>query len=97
MGWNSWSYGKRGAIIGILFVIVLAILGLVYNLFSLPLVIGQIFFILIDELFIGGTMKNPSFTENIRIGLYLLISILVYSIIGAIIGSIYGKIKNSKR
>lgn len=95
--WKNWPYWAKG---GVTLVITMAIVSLP-GIFFMPLRIiflpGVLINILFDELFIGGTLYNPTLPEGISIALSIIFSVAIYFIIGTLFGWLYGKIKNRKQ
>lgn len=91
------KYWLRGGAIATIIVIVISLLGILIRPFGIILIPGILTNILIDELLIGGTMKNPTFPEGTLIVFSVIFSILIYFTIGAFFGWIYGKIKNRNK
>lgn len=87
------KFGLYFAVVTTLISLIGQILWKPISLVSLP---GLIILAVIDELFLGGNLKNPTFTGTTSFIFSLLLSSVVYFIVGSIIGSIYGKIKTFK-
>jgi len=78
--------------------LILSVLSIL--LFSLGVkvifILGWLFLLLIDGLFLGGTIKYPTFSGDTSDFLSFLLSIIIYFVLGAFFGWIYGKLKTKK-
>jgi len=97
MGWENWSYVKKGAITGGIIGLVGSILRPVFwTMNSDPLFVFSLMGNLLSFMgLFGCDYKRGPCTFEVLTG--YLVTIILFALIGSFIGHIYGKIKNKNQ
>lgn len=91
------KYWLNGGIISIFIVAIVSLPGIFFMPLRIIFLPGVLIGIILDELFLGGTLYNPTFSEGITMILSIVFSVIIYFIAGTFLGWLYGKIKNRKQ